>query len=275
MEPIYDVRNSYQGVEDNENFKSEDELKTYRELCLKKSKPQADFIEKAGCTGNKTLEIGCGNGRLLFELKRRGLINTAIGMDVSESRIAFANAWCKDLKMIENIKFEVGDVTQQPLYGKDFDLIICITSAIGLVAPLVEDGDKKMLEWMIKQASPYAKFIFEVYRYPLELAICKQANGSWVRLWNELPPNDPFRFFLHERRWDEEKKWLYHKKLFIHRKGWIDESRGGECQRIYTPSELKSLIESTGLSVTGAYGDWSSATVGEKDELLIITAQLR
>jgi Methylase involved in ubiquinone/menaquinone biosynthesis len=179
MEPFYDVRNSYQGVEDIENFKSGDELESYKELCLKKSKPQADFMEKIGCIGNKTLEIGCGNGRLLFELKRRGLIDTATGMDVSESRIIFANAWCKDLKMISNLKFEVGDVTHQPLYGNDFDLIICITSAVGLVAPLVEDGDKKMLAWLIKQASPNAKFIFEVFRYPLELAICKQANGGW------------------------------------------------------------------------------------------------
>jgi SAM-dependent methyltransferase len=275
MNITFDARAVYQGIEDPGNFRTAADLHAYRARCLDKSQPQAEFISRQGWPAGKALEIGCGNGRLLFVLAQRDLITTGMGIDAAESRITFARNWCTDLGLDSRIRFVVGDVLQLPEYDGDHRLILCITSAFGYFYGLEPDGDAKVLQWMLARCTNDAHFVFELYRYPEELEACRQANGEWVRLWNELPPDDPFRFFLHERRWDEEKRLLYHRKYFIHRSGWIDDSRGGECQRIYTPEEFADLLAGAGLKVTGMYGDWTGAEVTPDDEMLIVTAARR
>ena len=61
------------------------------------------------------LEIGCGDGRLCYELTHAGVPVT--GMDISPRAIAFARAF------VPGASFTVGDITQEVPRG-DFDLAI-------------------------------------------------------------------------------------------------------------------------------------------------------
>lgn len=268
----FDSRLTYQGVEAPEGFADEGALEMYRSHCLAKAAVEGRFLEAMLPVPGTAFEIGCGNGRNLFHLARRGLIKSAVGIDIAESRIAFAKAWAGDLGLDDRIELRAADALTLPAHAGGFDLIICITAAFGYFEPLEAGGDRKVMDWITANLRPGGRLVMELYLYPSEIALLRQRPGGPLRHWAELPEKDPFRFYLHERWWDGEKRFLYHKKLFIHRSGRVDEGRG-DCQRIYTLSEISDLVRSAGLLVEKACGDWEGTPYREGDELLVLQAR--
>ena len=81
-----------------------------------------DLVFKNISGGNKILEIGCGEGELLFKLRKR--YKELWGIDISEIQIKNTK---KRVRAIKNIHVKVGDANKK-LEFKDFffDIIIAI-----------------------------------------------------------------------------------------------------------------------------------------------------
>lgn len=76
---------------------------------------------KRGCFN--VLDLGCGDGRLLFSLQRRGLLKNAgkvVGVDISETRVK---------RLVENVSGVIGLVSDackvEELDNGSFDVVIC------------------------------------------------------------------------------------------------------------------------------------------------------
>ena len=84
--------NAYEGVESLSRFSDED-FKRYCTDKLASVEKHIHFIKKhviqPGYQG-RVLEIGSGNGKLLFRLEQEGLLERGIGYEVSQSRCRFA-----------------------------------------------------------------------------------------------------------------------------------------------------------------------------------------
>ena len=84
--------NAYEGVESLSRFSDED-FKRYCTEKLTSVEKQIHFIKKnvihPGYQG-RVLEIGSGNGKLLFRLEQEGLLEKGVGYEVSQSRCRFA-----------------------------------------------------------------------------------------------------------------------------------------------------------------------------------------
>jgi len=89
------------------------------------------------------LEVGCGNGRLLVELARRGAVETALGIDVARSRIGFARRWAAD-ESCHGVAFEAGDALTYGLPSDAFDAVVVFTGTFGYFEPAIPGSARRL-----------------------------------------------------------------------------------------------------------------------------------
>lgn len=229
------VAAAYEGLEAPESFPDRETLERYRESLLANSAAQADLL---GAAGPRVLEIGCGNGRLLIELARRGVAERALGVDVSASRIAFAAEWARELGM-DGLEFRAQDALALDLEPGSFDAAICITGALGYFGAADPRLDGRLLDLMREAVRPGGLIVLELYPHPRERRLLEAAGGE-INLWKELAADDPWRFYLSGMKLAGGV--LRHEKTFVHRHdGRIDEGRV-ESLYLYTPEEVTELL---------------------------------
>ena len=199
MQAVLDAREAYQGVEAAQNFSTTAELEAYRSRCLAKTEAQSRYCTDFLSGQERVLEIGCGNGRLLVQLAHQHQLSAGLGIDVAASRIAFATQWTNDLGLDAVLTFATGDVLAEPDLDGSFDLIVCMTGAFGYFEALKAGGDKQVLAWLGRHAQCGSRLVLELYQYPDDIRQCQHQSDATLRRWVELPPEDPFRFYLHKR----------------------------------------------------------------------------
>jgi SAM-dependent methyltransferase len=241
------MRAAYEGVE---SAFAEDERAAYRASVLARTTPQAAFLAER-VTGSM-LEIGCGNGRLLMALRSMGAIEHGLGFDIAKSRVAFAQDWARDLGL-DGLEFRVGDALDEPL-GTGFGAAACITGAFGYFDAYVPLSGRRLLEKLRESLAPGGRLILELYQHPSELTLLESLGGP-ARTWIELPPSDPWRFYLSET--SLEGNVMVHRKTFVHRTaGIIDE---GRCERlaIHTPADIRAWCRDAGFADVGLFEGWT------------------
>ena len=186
---------AYQGFEDPASFSGLEDVLRYRDGLLERSREQAAFVA-ARMPGRRVLELGCGNGRLLVELARRGETSTALGVDIATSRIGFARRWAQD-EDLRGVRFEAADAFSMDLEPSGYDAAVCITGALGYFGAVEGGLDGMSSRRMAGALAPGGLLVVELYPHPVERRLLN-ATGGDVRMWQELPPEDPWRFYLSE-----------------------------------------------------------------------------
>jgi len=264
-----DVTAAYEGIDDPSSFPDRASLDRYRTALLTRTVPQVDFLIRRLPEAASLLEIGCGNGRLLIELARRHAIMEALGLDAAASRIEFARRWARD-ERLQGLRFVTTDALQHELPPSSFDVACCITGAFGYFDAL-EPGGATKLALKIRQAlRPQGLLCLEVYPHPAYRRLL-DATGGKVRVWSELPPDDPWRFYLSDLSLDEAGEILTHTKTFIHRSGGSIDAGRQERLRLYTEEDLTRLLLEGNFDEVRAYEGWSAEPY-EDGEIMVVTA---
>ena len=263
--PWDELRAAYEGLEGS--FPDRTARDDYRLAMLAKTEAQADFLQPLLAQASM-LEVGCGNGRLLIELARRGCLLKGKGIDIAESRIAFAREWSADLGLA-SLQFEAEDALRVEWPFDVYDAIVCITGAFAYFETIEAGSARALLQRWLRTLRPGGLLVLELYPHP-EVVRLLDVAGETIRLWQELPPDDPWRFYLSEIRLHDGI--LVHDKTFIHRvTGEIDSGRR-ERLRLYSAQELRELLTTVGLTEVALHHGWSSARyVGE--EVMVVTAR--
>jgi hypothetical protein len=118
---------------------------------------------------------------------------------------------------------------------------------------------------------PGGLLVLELYPHPSWRRMLAVTGGE-LRLWSELPSEDPWRFYLSHLVLDDTGN-VRHDKTFVHRtNGRIDDSRR-EYLRLWTEDEICSLLQASGFGEIETFGGWTGRPYAEgQDELLIVTA---
>ncbi len=245
-----ELRVAYEGLEGE--FADAAERDRYRAAMLAKTAEQADFLT-ARLKQRTILEVGCGNGRLLIELARRGAVTRGLGVDLARSRVEFAAAWARELRL-GSLAFEVADALEMPLAARGYDAIVCITGAFAYFEPLGPGVAAGLAARWAQALTPGGALVLELYPHP-ELRPVLDAAGGSVRLWRELDDDDPWRFYLSDLRLEQGV--LVHDKTFVHRtSGEIDAGRR-ERIRLYSEAEIRDLLLAAGFGEVSVYEGWS------------------
>lgn len=244
---------AYDGYEDMSNYKTPEALEAYRSMLLKRTEKQRDFIKNLfGGSGINVFEACSGNSRLLYSLSLAGLLEMAIGVEISETRHNFAQLWKADLG-IHNVHNECADVTyfaEPP--NSWLDLVVCLSNAFLYFEPIHKKAPRWFLEVASKGLVHDGKLLLEIRDYHREIEFCKK----WGRFGNSIEFEDGDPFFKMEQMYsyDSKKKFLTVSNYFARRDGFTSDNT--EVFRIYTDEEIRQLLNKCGFKDIQIYPDW-------------------
>ena len=262
------LRAAYEGIESAGGFAGPADVAAYRHAALEKTAEQADFVAGLVDGRGSAVELGCGNGRMLIALADAGVIDRGLGVDIASSRVAFAREWAAAAGVAHRLAFVAGDALEEDL-GHGHALALCITGAFGYFDAHVPGSDRRVLERVRDALRPGGRLVLELYQHPLEIDLIGRAGGR-LRLWHELPPSDPWRFYLSDI--SVEGRRMTHRKTFVHRTdGTVDDARE-ESITIYTAAELDAMLAAAGYVDIELRAGWSDAPY-DGDKFLVVTAR--
>lgn len=266
-ETLSAVAAAYQGVDDLATLTDPAALSAYRADLLQRSEAQAALLAPLLGPGTRALEVGCGNGRLLVALTRDGgPVTDGHGIDIAASRIAFAQAWADALEL-HGLRFSAADALTVDLPDSGHDAVLLLTGALGYFGAARPRRDRELLERLARTTAPGGLLALELYPHPRERALAAAAGGR-VRLWHELPDDDPWRFYLSDLQLDDGV--LGHAKTFVHRHdGRIDEGRS-ERLHLYSAEEATAMVEAAGFEAVDCRDGWTDAPYDGGDVLVVL-----
>jgi SAM-dependent methyltransferase len=252
-------KTGYEGYERPEQFPTRAALLDYRRLLLEKTEPQVAFIgRRLGARQLRVIELGSGNGRLLVALALAGLLERGVGVEISRSRSAFARAWATDLGLT-TIEFVTGDALAFTAFdAASFDLAVCITGAFNYFYPISEQAPEQVLRTMRLALTPGGAALLELYQLPERRRRMFALNDGRLRLWQPLPAEDRFAYYLDDLQYWADRQVLKHEKTFIGRDGTIDSGRV-EVLKYYAIDEISALLTRAGYATVSVHGDFTDA----------------
>jgi SAM-dependent methyltransferase len=264
-----ELARAYEGLETPERFAGPAAIAEYRLAVLERNAPQTEFVVQRLPAEAAVLEVGCGNGRLLIDLARRGRCARGLGVDLARSRVAFAAEWAAD-ERLDGLRFEAADALTSDLQDGAWDAALCVTGALAYFEPIAAGSAAALARRLRVALRPGGLLVLELYPHVAWRRMMEAAGTSRLQLWHELPEDDPWRYYLSDV--DLDGSTLSHRKVFIHRSdGTVDEGRQ-ERLWIYTPDDLQALLASAGFEGFEVFGDWAGRPY-EDDELLVLTAR--
>ena len=236
---------AYDGVESLSSF-TETKFKEYCELKLADCEKQVsfvrDFININTFQGN-VIEVGSGNGKLLYALESNGLIKCGIGYELSNSRVKFADKLSNYIssKKVTNI---CGDFLDSNVELESVDLIIGVDIVLQLISPITEDSEKKFFQKVFSSLKPGGVLILELLDFTSMIRMYELCEGE-LKLWKEFSEGDPWQFGLDEISIiNNDVIW---KKRFISRDRNIPDSSFDNVLRHYTFSMVRDKLEMIGF----------------------------
>jgi SAM-dependent methyltransferase len=261
---------AYEGLESPGSFTDAAAVAAYRAAMLARSRPQAELLAPLLDRDRDVLEVGCGNGRLLIELSRAGAIRAGRGIDLAHSRIDFARAWAADEGASE-LRFAAADVLALELTEGSLGALLCITGAFAYFEPLAEGLGARLLRAWHAALAAGGLLCLELYPHP-EYVTLLETTGGHARIWRELEPEDPWRFYLSSLTLDRRTGVLTHGKTFVHRSsGAVDEGRREQLM-LYSPERLRELLAAAGFVDLELRDGWSERPY-DGGEIMVVLAR--
>ena len=246
---------SYDDVESLENFTAQ----SFKEYCQAKMDgcdKHVDFINKqcvsaAENWSGRVVEIGSGNGKLLFNLEKKGLLKTGLGIEVSQSRHEFSQKFKKLVgsQLVTNVNQAV--FALQP--NSQSDLVVAVDVVLQLIAPLFESAEQDILNWCRRSLKPGGFLLLELWSFEhllKQLALMEQA----LQVWEEFPETDPFEFCLAKIDLNESKDIVW-EKTFLKR-GSGEKSFFTNILRPYSEDAIVRRLQEAGFHNIEVFQSW-------------------
>ncbi len=226
---------------------------------LEHTKTEPAFLVQAlQCkAGSHLLDVPCGNGRLSFELARRGYRVT--GVDIAAEFIEEARALATNTGETPVPQFILGDMRN--IEGSSvYDGAYCFGNSFGFLAYA---DMEKFLTGVARALKPGARFIIET-GMAAESAIPKFKEQESHQI-EDILLTIKEQYLADEGCIDTE---------YIFERNGVSESRLAK-HWIYTAAEIRRMLERAGFAVLNLYGSLKCEPfVLGSDELLVV-AQVR
>jgi SAM-dependent methyltransferase len=204
---------------------------------------EVDFLLEALAlpAGARILDVACGHGRHSLELARRGFRVT--GVDLSEPSLALA----REAAAEEDLDVELvhADMREIP-FREEFDAAINVFTSFGYFEN--EHEDERALAAIARGLKRGGALVLETINAAVLFRVYRGES------WSELEDGT---LMLEQRRYDfltgrNDVVWT-----FVKPDGSRSELR--HSLRLYTPAEIVSMLQRTGLEIKRAWGGWDGS----------------
>ena len=201
----------------------------------------------------KILDLCCGIGRMSGEFARMGFSVT--GVDITESFLNTAKEDAEYEKLnIEYIKADARDFIRREY----FDTVVNLYISFGYFSDIKDD--LKMLHNACESLKKSGTFIIETLGK--EISVRDFVEAEWFEraggiMLTEYEPLDSWTFL--------KNRWIFIKDEKKIEKNFI--------QRLYSASELRTLLQEAGFKRVDIYGDWDESPYDQHAAKLIAVAK--
>jgi SAM-dependent methyltransferase len=217
---------------------------------------EVDFIVKALDlpAGAKVLDLCCGQGRHSLELARRGF--QVVGVDLSEALLYAARKRAESEGL--SVTFLQCDMREID-FADEFDAVINMFTSFGYLESEAED--EKVLGKVAQALKSGGKFLLDVVNRD------RLVRDFQAREWHAA---DEGWLVLEERTFDHLSGRMETRWVCVARDGVRYERLSSV--RLYTTSELRTMLERAGLKVTNLFGDYDGSPYSWDSQRLIVVA---
>jgi SAM-dependent methyltransferase len=217
---------------------------------------EVDFIVKALDlpAGAKVLDLCCGQGRHSLELARRGF--QVVGVDLSEALLYAARKRAESEGL--SVTFLHCDMREID-FADEFDAVINMFTSFGYLESEAED--EKVLGKVAQALKSGGKFLLDVVNRD------RLVRDFQAREWHAA---DEGWLVLEERTFDHLSGRMETRWVCVARDGVRYERLSSV--RLYTASELRTMLERAGLKVTNLFGDYDGSPYSWDSQRLIVVS---
>lgn len=217
---------------------------------------EVEFIVKALDlpAGAKVLDLCCGQGRHSLELARRGF--QVVGVDLSEALLYAARKRAESEGL--SVTFLHCDMREID-FADEFDAVINMFTSFGYLESEAED--EKVLGKVAQALKSGGKFLLDVVNRD------RLIRDFQAREWHAA---DEGWLVLEERTFDHLSGRMETRWVCVARDGVRYERLSSV--RLYTASELRTMLERAGLKVTNLFGDYDGSPYSWDSQRLIVVA---
>jgi SAM-dependent methyltransferase len=227
----------------------EDYLQLYAHRDAGEARRHVDFIERllGDARPHAVLDLACGAGRHLRELRRRG--RRTLGTDLSLTLLAQGS----DLPRV------AADMRDLPFADATFDWVLNFFTSFGYFESDAQNF--RVLEEIARVLGPGGGCLMDLFNSDQVLATLEpreeqQRNGQTVEI----------------ERWYDAAKRRINKRIRLRRPGAPPRTYL-ESVRAYTRDEVVRGFGRAGLGITATYGGFEGEPTGGDSERLILVAQ--
>jgi SAM-dependent methyltransferase len=218
---------------------------------------ECDFIEAClkthGPSGAKRiLDIGCGSGRHLLGLAKRGY--RVMGLDLQPEMVAYVEAEAKKAHL--PIRVSVGDLRQLALTDT-YDAAFCFMDTFRFL--LTNEEIRLHLQAVAKALAPGGLYLLDFW-------VPRQWDqmGNEIHQWEQTEGETTVRVFYlqHPETVDPITQTFEDELVFeVREAGQTKEIRGGPTRtRLIMPQEFRALVDSAGVfDLVASLGDFDLA----------------
>ncbi len=207
-------------------------------------------------TRARVLDLACGSGRQTLELARRDY--RVLGLDSLDVSVKEAQLAARRESL--NAHFMKAD-TRQIRYREEFDAVVSLFASFGRFAN--ERDDLKILESVRKALKPEGKLLLDLVNK--EWLMRHFDPNSWER-----GDNKEGAVVLDQVNFDFETGHLLNHRTIVRKDGRRTSS--SVSFRVYTLTEIKRLLEQSGLGYRQCWGGFDGSVYGMDSPRMIVMA---
>jgi len=236
-------------------FAADDYLYFYDDtLISERTEHQVDFLEQHLCMlpGMRVLDVGCGHGRHALELAHRGY--SVVGLERMPGFLSLARQQAEaaglEVEWVEGDAREFDRVEQ-------FDRVVCLFDVFGLHR---DDENADVLRRIHHALRPGGRACIDV------------RNRDWI-IRSILPVTIMQKgqdLMIDRHSFDPLTGRLVDFRLMV-RDGQVKQAP--LSVRLYSFTELRSLLTSVGFEVTDAFGTWDGAPIGLQHNRMVLMVE--